>query len=46
MEMAIHEWLPVQMPDFYGNRIFKLKPKLDKYVIMLAHYNERTKKIQ
>jgi hypothetical protein len=40
MEMAIYEWLPVQMPDFYSNRIFKLKPKLDKCIIMLGHYDE------
>ena len=36
--MAIHEWLPMQMPNFYSDRIFKLKRKLDKRIIVLGDY--------
>jgi hypothetical protein len=30
MEMALHEWLQMQEPNFHCNRIFKLVPRWNK----------------
>jgi hypothetical protein len=38
IEMVIHEGLQMQMPDFYSERIFKLKPKLEKCITVLGGY--------
>jgi hypothetical protein len=38
--MAVYEWLQMQEPDFYGDRIFKVMPRWEKCTNAPGNYVE------
>jgi hypothetical protein len=41
VEMAIHEWLHIQEPDFYSTGVLKFMPLWDTFVNVLRDYVEK-----
>jgi hypothetical protein len=41
VEMAFHEWLCMQEPDFYDDKFFKLVPRWNKCINVLGEYGEK-----
>jgi hypothetical protein len=40
VERAVHEWLQMQEPEFYHDRIFELVPRWDRCINVLGDYVE------
>jgi hypothetical protein len=41
VEMAVRKWLRVQQPGFYGDGIFKVVLRRDRFIILLGDYDEK-----
>jgi hypothetical protein len=41
MKKAVGEWLQIQEPDFYHNRIFTLMPRWNKCIDELEEYGDK-----